>query len=79
MECFAEAINYAKEEITKLGIKSAEVRKAIGKDGPIITENGNLILDVEFNEITVDLEKKIKSIPGVIESGLFIGYNVEII
>ena len=79
VECFAEAINYAKEEITKLGIKSAEVRKAIGKDGPIITENGNLILDVEFNEITVDLEKKIKSIPGVIESGLFIGYNVEII
>ena len=79
VECFADALNYVKEEITKLGIKSAEIRKAIGKDGPIITENGNLILDVEFNEITVDLEKKIKSIPGVIESGLFIGYNVEII
>lgn len=79
VECFADAINYVKEEITKLGIKSAEVRKAIGKDGPIITENGNLILDVEFNEITEDLEKKIKSIPGVIESGLFINYSVEIV
>ena len=78
VECFAEAINYIKEEITKLGIKSVELRKAIGKDGPVITENGNLILDVEFNEITEDLEKKIKLIPGVIESGLFIGYNVEI-
>ena len=78
VECFAEAINYIKEEITKLDIKSAEVRKAIGKDGPVITENGNLILDVEFNEITENLEKKIKLIPGVIESGLFIGYNVEI-
>lgn len=79
VECFADALNYVKEEITKLGIKSAEIRKAIGKDGPIITENGNLILDVEFNEITEDLEKKIKSIPGVIESGLFINYSVEIV
>ena len=52
---------------------------ALKKDGPVITENGNLILDTKFNEISNDLEKRIKSITGVIESGLFIDYNIEII
>ena len=62
-----------------LGARDIELRKAIGKDGPCITENGNLILDAKFDNITEDLEKRIKSIPGVIESGLFIGYNVMIV
>ena len=43
------------------------------------TENGNSILDVRFDKIDESLEKKIKNITGVIESGLFIGYDVEII
>lgn len=79
VECFTEAINYVKEELIKIGGKDMEIRKAVNKDGPEITENGNLILDVKFDNITQDLEKNIKSIPGVIESGLFINYNVEII
>ena len=41
-----------------------------------MTENNNAILDAKFDDIGMDLEKKIKSIPGVIESGLFLGYNV---
>ncbi len=79
VECNPNAINYIKEELIKLGGKDIELRKAIGKDGPIVTENNNLILDVKFEEITKDLEKQIKEISGVVESGLFIGYNVEII
>ena len=79
VECFPEAINYVKEELVKLGGKEIELRRAIGKDGPILTENNNVILDVKFEEITKELEKDIKVIPGVIESGLFIGYNVEIV
>ena len=79
VECFKDSINYIQEELNKLGGTQIELRKAIGKDGPCITENGNLILDVKFENITQDLEKKIKEIPGVIESGLFINYNVEII
>ena len=62
-----------------LGAKDIELRRAIGKDGPCITENGNLILDAKFENITENLEKDIKSITGVIESGLFTNYNVEII
>ena len=44
-----------------------------------MTENENSILDTRFENITEDLEKKIKQIPGVIESGLFINYNIEVI
>ena len=64
----------------KLGAVECILRSGKGKDGPIITENNNLILDVKFLNIDSKLEKKIKLIPGVIESGLFIGYkNIEII
>ena len=79
VECFPDALNYIKSEISKIGGTDIQLRKAINKDGPEITENGNLILDVNFKNITQELEKNIRLIPGVIESGLFIGYNVEII
>ena len=79
VECFPEVINFIKEKLIELGGTEIELRKAVGKDGPIITENNNLILDVKFDSITENLEEKIKFIPGVIESGLFINYNVEII
>ena len=52
---------------------------AEGKDGPVITENGNLILDAWFDTIPNNLEESVKSITGVIESGLFMHYNVHVI
>lgn len=79
VEIYPEAINYVKQELIKLGAEEIVLRQAINKAGPVITENGNLILDVKFKAITEKLEKDIKSIPGVIENGLFIGYNLEII
>ena len=79
VEIFPNSINYVKEELYKFGAKEVILRKAISKDGPVITENGNFILDVKFNEIEKDLEKKLKQITGVIETGLFIGYDIEIL
>lgn len=79
VECNPKAINIVKEELYRLGANEINLRTALKKDGPVITENGNLILDATFREIADDLERKIKSITGVIESGLFIGYNVEIV
>ena len=79
VEIYPDAINYVKDELIKLEAEEIVLRQAINKAGPIITENGNLIIDVKFNNITEKLEKAIKAIPGVIENGLFIGYNVEII
>ena len=79
VECSPKAINIVKEGLLKIGANEIKLRVALKKDGPVITENGNFVLDVRFNEITDDLERKIKSITGVVESGLFIGYNVEVI
>lgn len=44
------------------------------KDGPLITDNGNFILDIKFDEIKDPraLEYELKRIPGVVEVGLFV-------
>ena len=79
IEVFPTALLHVEEELRKLGVSELLLRPAKGKDGPIITENGNLILDARFHNIGKDMEHAIKSITGVIESGLFINYNVEIL
>ncbi len=45
------------------------------KDGPLVTDNGNFIVDAAFREIRDPraLEMEIKMIPGVVEVGLFVG------
>jgi ribose 5-phosphate isomerase A len=65
--------------LAKLGATDVTLRPAMGKDGPVVTENGNLIFDVRFPAIGPDTERQIKSIPGVIESGLFWGLPVEVL
>ena len=79
IEVFPDSLYAVKEKLLELGATSLELRLAKKKDGPIITENGNLIIDAKFENIDETFEKKLKSIVGVIETGLFIGYNVEII
>ena len=78
VECFPNSMLYVKEKLFEIGAKEIKLRKAVAKDGPVITENGNFILDTKFEEIHEDLEKQMKCISGVIETGLFIGYNVNI-
>ena len=79
VEVNQESANYVEEQLLKMGAIETMVRPAKGKDGAIVTESGHFILDARFAEATPDLEKKIKSITGVIESGLFWGYNPEIV
>ena len=78
IEVFPGALLYVESALRDLGITDITLRAAKGKDGPIITENGNFLLDARFDHIPSDTEQKIKSITGVIESGLFINYDVEI-
>jgi len=51
------------------------LREAKGKVGPVVTDNGNFIVDVDFGHINAPkkLDSQLKSIPGIIETGLFIG------
>jgi ribose 5-phosphate isomerase A len=53
------------------------IREAVMKDGPVITDNGNFIVDCRFSNIKnpENLEVVLASIPGVIESGLFCGFT----
>jgi ribose 5-phosphate isomerase A len=62
---------YVKERLEDLGGKA--VVRADRKGYPFITENGNVILDVDFGEIEEPqtLHYKIKEIAGVIDTGLF--------
>tara|TARA_A100001234_G_scaffold86717_1_gene76484 strand:- start:2 stop:697 length:696 start_codon:yes stop_codon:yes gene_type:complete len=54
---------------------SSHLRMATKKAGPIVTDQGNLILDVLFNDginNPKDIEMSINNIPGVLENGLFV-------
>lgn len=79
VEVFPYALSYVNDALSILGATETNLRMAKGKDGPIFTENGNLLLDVRFDKLEMNLEKEIKAITGVVESGLFIGYDVKII
>jgi len=60
----------------------AELRMAHRKAGPVVTDQGNLVLDVRFEAgITnpVDLERSINNIPGVLENGLFVNLADEVL
>lgn len=50
------------------------LRESAGKVGPVITDNGNFIVDVDFGLIhkPAVLEHKLKALPGVLETGLFV-------
>jgi len=50
------------------------LRRAERKDGPVVTDNGNLVLDCEFGEIyrPDDLATDLATLPGVVEHGLFV-------
>ena len=60
--------------IKKLG-GNPLLREGKGKVGAVVTDNGNYIVDVDFGPIdnAEKLNQQIKLIPGVIETGLFIG------
>jgi ribose 5-phosphate isomerase A len=64
----------ATRAITALGGKPM-LREALKKAGPVVTDNGNLILDVLFSDPPdpVFMEAELNRIPGVVENGLFTG------
>ena len=61
---------------------TAELRMAQRKAGPVVTDQGNLVLDVRFEggiSDSVDLERSINNIPGVLENGLFVNLADEVL
>lgn len=59
----------------------ARLREATRKDGPVVTDNGNLVLDCAFGEIAdpMALATELCALPGVIEHGLFVDLADEVV
>ncbi|XP_043935997.1 ribose-5-phosphate isomerase [Protopterus annectens] len=51
-----------------------ELRMAVKKAGPLVTDNGNFLLDWKFDKVHnwKEVNTAIKMIPGVVDTGLFI-------
>ena len=74
VEVLPSAWKQVKDVIEKMDAK-CNLRMAEKKAGPIVTDEGNLILDILFNggiKNPRKIELLINNIPGVLENGLFI-------
>jgi ribose 5-phosphate isomerase A len=80
LEVIPQACRTVSNHMNQLGGVPA-LRMAKMKDGPVITDNGNFILDVKFGSIEdpAYLEKELNFIPGVVENGIFSGIADEVI
>ena len=74
IEVLPFAISLIKRKIVNDG-GMPTLRESKGKLGPTITDNGNAILDSYFGEVAdpANLAVKLKMIPGVVETGFFVG------
>lgn len=80
LEVLPFALGVVRKKIDDMGIEPI-VRQAEKKMGPVVTDNGNFIIDLKFPKpidnpakMAVDL----KMIPGVVETGLFVGMTDEV-
>ena len=74
VEVLPLAITPVMKKIEQLGGKPT-LRMGVKKAGPVITDQGNMVIDVKFDSIDnpAELEKTLNNIPGVLENGLFVG------
>jgi len=79
LEVIPEAIAVVERKLAELQPREVTIREGSGKKGPVITEAGNIIVDVLLTRIDRSVEQRLKSIVGVVETGLFIDYATEVI
>ncbi len=79
VEIIPEALYIVKDRLKKIGAKEVVLRMASTKYGPTISENNNFILDAKFDKIETSLEDEINKITGVVENGLFMNFNPEVL
>jgi ribose 5-phosphate isomerase A len=76
VEVLPFAFRLVEKRLTELGGKPV-LRLGKMKDGPVITDNGNFVMDVDFGVIEDPrgLAANISPIPGVVEHGIFDNLN----
>jgi len=80
IEVLPLALGPVKKKINQMGIVPA-LRMAQKKMGPVVTDNGNFLLDLRFKEPIEDPARvaiDLKMIPGVVETGLFVNMADEV-
>ncbi|MBX0287028.1 ribose-5-phosphate isomerase RpiA [Halomicroarcula sp. F28] len=79
VEVLSAARTTVAESVRELGGEPT-LRQAERKDGPVVTDNGNLVLDCAFGDIDepAALGRDLASLPGVVEHGLFVGLADEV-
>jgi ribose 5-phosphate isomerase A len=81
VEVLPGAWRQVQQQLSSMG-GTAELRMAQRKAGPVVTDQGNLVLDVKMDggiENPADLESTINNIPGVLENGLFVNLADEVL
>lgn len=73
LEILQDSLSYVERKITELGGKLT-IRNSSAKDGFTISDNGNLLIDVSFENVTdvYKLENSLKNICGVVDTSLFV-------
>jgi ribose 5-phosphate isomerase A len=80
VEIVPESFNLVRSRLLEsFQLRHLDLRLAVSIDGPAMTENGNLILDVGFDNVQPELDSALNSIPGVVGTGLFIGFGPTVI
>ncbi|MDO8869762.1 MAG: ribose-5-phosphate isomerase RpiA [Methanobacteriaceae archaeon] len=74
LEVIPTASRVVSQILEDMGVVTS-IRMAERKDGPVITDNGNFVIDAEFGILNdpEELEIELNSIPGVVENGIFSG------
>jgi ribose 5-phosphate isomerase A len=72
VEVLGGAVRPASRALEALGAR-VELRQGARKAGPVVTDNGHLILDAFFAEAfpAEEMERRIQLIPGVLANGIF--------
>ncbi|MGB9978050.1 ribose-5-phosphate isomerase RpiA [Methanobacterium sp.] len=80
IEVIPQACRMVSNHVKQFGGAPA-LRMGKMKGGPVITDNGNFVLDVKFENIEdpAYLEKELNYIPGVVENGIFSGVADEVL
>jgi ribose 5-phosphate isomerase A len=81
VEVLPGAWHQVKAQLGEMG-GDAQLRMAVRKAGPVVTDQGNLVLDVSFAGGILDpvtLEKAINNLPGVLENGLFVNLTDQVL
>ena len=74
VEVLSDAHAAVERDLTDLGGEPT-LRRAERKDGPVVTDNGNLLFDCDFGVVDdpASLATALSGLPGVVEHGLFVG------